>query len=171
MPRRDRGRAGGGGRTMADVAAIGVTSQRASVVVWDRHTGQPAAPMLVWSDLRGMDAYRDLRAAGFTAWPQVPSAKLPAAIALSGKPAADLQWGTLDSWLVYCLSGGAAHVTDISCGWMTGYFDYAGGGAGTRPCWSISGCPKACFRRWSKAGGRSRGPRPECWAQWCRSPR
>lgn len=133
------------GRTMADVAVLGVTSQRASVVVWDRHTGQPVAPMLVWSDLRGMDAYRDLRAAGFTAWPQVPSAKLPAAIALSGKPAADLQWGTLDSWLVYCLSGGAAHVTDISCGWMTGYFDYAGGGGWNPALLEYQRLPESMF--------------------------
>lgn len=115
------------GRSMADVAAIGVTSQRASIVLWDRATGRAAAPMLVWSDLRGMEEYKALRAAGFTAWPQVPSAKLPAAIALAGKPAEALQWGTLDSWLVYRMSGGAAHVTDASCAWITGYYDYARG--------------------------------------------
>lgn len=116
------------GRHMADVAAIGVSSQRASVILWSRATGEPVAPMLVWSDLRGIEAYKSLRAAGFVAWPQVPSAKLPAAIALSGQDPADLQWGTLESWLVYKLSGGAAHVTDMSCAWMTGYFDFEKGG-------------------------------------------
>ena len=115
------------GRCITDVAAVGVTTQRSSVILWDRATGDPVAPMLVWSDLRGMAEYRALRAAGFTGWPQVPSAKLPAAIALSGRDPAKLQWGTLDSWLVYKLSGGAAHVTDASCGWMTGYYDYARG--------------------------------------------
>lgn len=115
------------GRTMADVAAVGVTSQRASVVLWDRATGVPVAPMLVWTDLRGMDEYRALRAAGFASWPQVPSAKLPAAIALSERASHQLQWGTLDSWLVYRLSGGATHVTDASSAWLTGYFDYVRG--------------------------------------------
>lgn len=114
------------GRGIADVAAIGVTTQRASVVLWDRATGEAVAPMLVWSDLRGMNEYKRLRAAGFTGWPQVPSAKLPAAIAMSGRDPATLQWGTLDSWLIYRLSG--AHVTDASAGWMTGYYDYARGG-------------------------------------------
>lgn len=113
------------GRSIADVAAIGVTTQRASIVLWDRATGEPVAPMLVWSDLRGMEEYKALRAAGFAGWPQVPSAKLPAAIALSGRDPADLKWGTLDSWLIYKLSG--AHVTDASAAWLTGYFDYANG--------------------------------------------
>lgn len=115
----------GAGRSIADVAAIGVTTQRASIVLWDRATGEPVAPMLVWSDLRGMEEYKALRAAGFTGWPQVPSAKLRAAIALSGRDPATLQWGTLDSWLVYKLSG--AHVTDASAAWLTGYYDYAAG--------------------------------------------
>ena len=113
------------GRSIADVAAIGVTTQRASVVLWDRASGEPVAPMIVWSDLRGMAECDALRAAGFAAWPQVPSAKLPAAIALSGRDPADLQWGTLDSWLLYKLSG--AHVTDLSAGWLTGYYDFARG--------------------------------------------
>jgi hypothetical protein len=72
-----------------------------------------------------MEEYKRLRAAGFTGWPQVPSAKLPAAIALSGRDPAGLQWGTLDSWLAYKLSG--AHVTDASAAWLTGYYDYAAG--------------------------------------------
>jgi len=113
------------GRGITDVAAIGVTTQRASIVLWDRATGEPVAPMLVWSDLRGMEEYKALRAAGFTGWPQVPSAKLPAAIALSGRDPAELQWGTLDSWLTYKLSG--THVTDASAAWLTGYYDYANG--------------------------------------------
>ena len=113
------------GRSIADVAAIGVTTQRASIILWDRTTGEPVAPMLVWSDLRGMDEFKALRAAGFTGWPQVPSAKLPAAIALSGRNPDDLQWGTLDSWLTFKLSG--AHVTDASAAWLTGYYDYAKG--------------------------------------------
>lgn len=133
------------GRSMADVAAIGVTSQRASVVLWSRATGEPVAPMLVWSDLRGIAAYKELRAAGFISWPQVPSAKLPAAIALSGLNPAELQWGTLESWLLYKLSGGEAHVTDASCAWMTGYFDYARGGGWDAALLAHQGLPASMF--------------------------
>lgn len=117
----------GAGRTMADVAAIGVTTQRASVVLWDAASGDAVAPMLVWSDLRGLDEFRGLRAAGFTAWPQVPSAKLPAAIALSGRKPYALRWGPLDSWLAHRLSGGAVHATDASAAWLTGYIDFERG--------------------------------------------
>ena len=102
----------------------------------------------------------------------MPSAKLPAALALSGKPAADLQWGTLDSWLVYCLSGGAAHVTDISGGWMTGYFDYAGGGGWNPALLEYQRLPESRFPALVESWGADRvGPRPPRWAQWCRSPR
>ena len=46
------------GRTGADLAAIGVTTQRASVVAWDRGTGAAAGPVIVWSDLRGAERAR-----------------------------------------------------------------------------------------------------------------
>src|SRR5450432_423952 len=41
------------GRAAGDLAAIGVTSQRTSIVVWDRASGEPVSPMVIWSDLRG----------------------------------------------------------------------------------------------------------------------
>ncbi|MGN6496403.1 MAG: FGGY family carbohydrate kinase [Tsuneonella sp.] len=131
------------GRTIADVAAMGVTTQRASVVVWDRVSGRPAAPMIVWSDLRGLEAFRALKAAGFAGWPQVPSAKLPAALALAGCDPATLQWGTLDSWLVYKLSG--AHVTDASAAWLTGYYDFAAGHGWDAALLAHQGLPAAMF--------------------------
>lgn len=141
------------GRTMADVAAIGVTTQRASVVLWDAATGDAVAPVLVWSDLRGMDVYHRLREAGFPAWPQVPSAKLPAAIALSGRLAKDLRWGTLDSWLVHRLSGGAAHATDASCAWLTGYFDYARGEGWDAALLAHQDLPKRLFPKQVESWG------------------
>jgi glycerol kinase len=141
------------GRTIADVAAIGVTTQRASVVLWDRTTGEPVAPILIWSDLRGMEAYKALRAAGFISWPQVPSAKLPAAIALADRPVGDLCWGTLDSYLVHRLSGGVAHVTDASCAWMTGYFDYAGGNGWDGALIAHQNLPESLFPRLVESWG------------------
>lgn len=117
------------GRHMRDVAAIGVTTQRSSIVLWERATGHPVAPVLVWSDLRGMERYKQLRAAGFTLWPQVPAAKLEAALSLVPDHQArmtrgDLCWGTLDSYLIFRLTGGGAHVTDIGSAWLSGYIGY-----------------------------------------------
>src|SRR5580658_6507900 len=43
------------GRTASDLAAVGVTTQRASAVLWDRNTGAAMSPLVVWSDLRGAD--------------------------------------------------------------------------------------------------------------------
>ncbi|MBB5686607.1 FGGY family carbohydrate kinase [Sphingobium boeckii] len=141
------------GRSMADVAAIGVTTQRASVVLWDRAIGEPVCPILIWSDLRGMNVYKDLRAAGFASWPQVPSAKLPAAIALAGRPLESLRWGTLDSWLVFRLSGGAAHVTDSSCAWLSGYMDYDRGAGWNAGLLAYQSLPETLFPRLTDSWG------------------
>ena len=116
--------------TGADLAAIGVTSQRTSIVVWDRQTGRPLAPMVVWSDLRGAARATALRQAGFTLAPQQAAAKLEAVVA-GVDDAADLTahnrlaFGGVDSFLIWRLSGGGAHVTDRSQAWPTGYLDLA----------------------------------------------
>ena len=107
----------------ADIAAIGVTTQRASIVVWDRRTGRPVGPMVIWSDLRGVQRARELAAAGFMLAPQQAATKLESVLADLGRPLADLAWGGLDSFLIWKLSGGAVHATDASQGWPTGYFD------------------------------------------------
>lgn len=133
------------GRQASDIAAVGVTSQRSSVVLWERESGRPTGPIIIWSDLRGMAEYEALRAAGLIAWPQAPSSKLPAAIRLSGLPTHALQWGTLDSWLVNRLSGGAAHVTDASCAWMSGYFDYDRGGGWNEALLAHQNLPETLF--------------------------
>lgn len=111
------------GRSASDLRAIGVTTQRASVVVWEPGTGRPLAPMVLWSDLSHGARSRELAAAGFTGWPQAPACKLNATIARAG---GRVLWGGLDSYLVYRLSGGGAHVIDFSSAWMTGCFDYKG---------------------------------------------
>jgi glycerol kinase len=53
------------GRSAADLAAIGIATQRTSIVVWDRRTGRPLSPMVIWSDLRGAGRALELRQAGF----------------------------------------------------------------------------------------------------------
>src|SRR6185369_14148407 len=49
----------------ADLAGIGITSQRTSLVIWDRNTGEPLTPLIVWSDLRGATRAAELQAAGY----------------------------------------------------------------------------------------------------------
>ncbi len=114
----------------ADLAAIGLATQRTSVVVWDRRTGVPLAPMVAWSDLRGVERAAQLRGAGFPLVAQQAAAKLEAVVAaiegarsLAAQGA--LAFGGIDSFLIWKLSGGGAHVTDRSQAWPTGYLDLA----------------------------------------------
>ena len=114
------------GVSAAQVRAIGVTNQRETTVVWERASGRPIAPAIVWQDRRTADACERLRAEGRApmilertgleldayfsatklAWllEHVPGAR---AMAERG----ELAFGTVDSWLVYQLSG--RHVTDV----------------------------------------------------------
>jgi glycerol kinase len=118
------------GRTAADLAAIGVTTQRASAVFWDRATGAPVTPLVIWSDLRGVERAAELGAEGFIVSPQMASAKVeqmlaaaPDAVGLMAQ--GRLCFGNIDSYLIFRLSGGAAHVTDRSQGWPLGYLSLA----------------------------------------------
>jgi glycerol kinase len=112
------------GRAITDVAAIGVTSQRASAVCWDRQNGRALGPLVSWSDLRGVARAAELAAAGFMVVPQMSAAKLEAVVA--GVPAgARLAWGNIDAFLIFRLSGGALHVTDRSQAFPTGYLNLA----------------------------------------------
>jgi glycerol kinase len=112
------------GREAADVAAIGVTSQRTSAMIWDRRSGRPLTPLVIWSDLRGGARAQALRQAGFFVAPQQAAAKLEGLVAgLAAHAGRPVAWGNIDSYLIYRLTGGAAHVTDRSQAWPTGYLD------------------------------------------------
>jgi glycerol kinase len=116
------------GRAPADLAAVGVTAQRASAVIWDRASGAPLAPMVVWSDLSGVDRSAQLRQAGHMVAPQMAAAKLEALIdgapgARAAMAAGRLAFGNVDAYIVWKLSGGAVHATDRSQAWPTGYLD------------------------------------------------
>jgi glycerol kinase len=117
-------------RTMpAAVAAVGITNQRETTVLWDRRTGRPVAPAIVWQDRRTADACQQLKAAGLEPEvtrrtgllldPYFSGTKL--AWLLDNVPGAraraedgELAFGTIDSWLVWKLSHGRYHVTDVS---------------------------------------------------------
>ncbi len=116
-----------GNCTTRDIAAIGITNQRETVVVWDRVTGRPIHPAIVWQDRRTAAYCDELKAQGlsqlirertglvidayFSAtklkWilDQVPGARGRAA-------KGELAFGTIDSWLVWKLTGGQLHLTD-----------------------------------------------------------
>jgi len=113
----------------ADIAGIGITNQRETAVLWDRRTGEPIAPAIVWQDRRTAPMCEALRAASHEelirsrtglvidayfsatkiAWllDNVPGARARA-------ERGELAFGTIDTWLVWKLTGGAVHVTDAS---------------------------------------------------------
>ncbi len=112
-----------------DVAAIGIANQRETTVVWDRKTGQPVCNAIVWQDRRTADICKNLKAAGHEALIQSRTgllidayfsatkiswilAHVPEARKLAD--AGRLAFGTVDSWLLWKLTGGRVHVTDVS---------------------------------------------------------
>ena len=125
-----------------DIAAIGITNQRETAIVWDRATGEPIMNAIVWQDrrtaaicdrLRKQKLERVIRRktglvidAYFSAtkvqWmlQNVKGAKAKA-------KAGELAFGTVDSWLVWNLTGGKVHVTDVSNASRTMLFDIAKG--------------------------------------------
>ena len=117
------------GLSAGEVAAIGITNQRETTVVWDRATGAPVYNAIVWQDRRTAAHCDQLKAAGSEAlftrktglvldayfsgtklhWilANVPGAR---EMARAGK----LAFGTIDTWLIWHLSGGKSHYTDVS---------------------------------------------------------
>ncbi len=96
------------------VAAIGVTNQRASTIGWDRETGVPIGPGLGWQDQRSVEGAGLLGAAGFVA---STGSLGPIAHWLHATLDADLDrvvFGTVDTWIVWALTGGEAFVTDAT---------------------------------------------------------
>ncbi len=112
-----------------DVAAIGLTNQRETVVVWDKKTGKPVHHAIVWQDRRTATYCDELKAAGHEALvrertgllidPYFSGTKLKWLLdnvggARERAEAGELAFGTVDSWLVYNLTGGELHVTDAT---------------------------------------------------------
>jgi len=125
-----------------DVAAIGITNQRETTVVWDRATGAPIANAIVWQDRRTAEACDRLKRDGAEARvrsktgllldPYFSATKL--AWLLDAVPGArrraeagELAFGTIDTWLAWKLSGGRLHVTDPSNASRTLLYDIGHG--------------------------------------------
>ena len=112
-----------------ELAAIGITNQRETTVLWERATGKPVAPAIVWQDRRTADTCDALRAAGHADLiAQKTGLVLDAYFsgtklkwlldhvdgARERAERGELAFGTVDSWLIWNLSRGATHVTDAS---------------------------------------------------------
>ncbi len=103
----------------ADIAAIGITNQRETTVVWNRHTGQPVAPAIVWQ-CRRTAAYCDAldsremveRKTGLVIDAYFSASKIRWLIDYTGAHPRDLLFGNVDTWLIWKLTNGASHVTD-----------------------------------------------------------
>jgi glycerol kinase len=104
------------------VEAVGVSNQRGSTVVWDRATGEPVGPALGWQDLRTVGACLALRADDVRVGPNQSATKLQwllDQLADRGR-AAELCFGTVDTWVAWTLSNGALHVIDATNAAVTG---------------------------------------------------
>jgi glycerol kinase len=113
----------------SDIAGIGITNQRETVVLWDRKTGKPIHNAIVWQDRRTADECSRLKDAGFEPLIQAKTGLLLDAYFSATKikwllnnvenartkaERGELAFGTIDSWLVWNLTQGELHITDVS---------------------------------------------------------
>lgn len=120
---------GQAGLAPADIAALGITNQRETAVFWERATGKPVHPAIVWQDRRGEDLCRRLRADGLEAElsartglvldPYFSATKIAWLLANDADlkrraKRGEICFGTVDSWLIWNLTAGGAHVTEAS---------------------------------------------------------
>lgn len=139
----------------SDMAAIGITNQRETTVVWDKVTGEAIHNAIVWQDRRTSDFCRELREAGheplFTEKtgllldPYFSGTKLRWILenvdgARARAEAGELLFGTVDSYLIWRMTGGASHVTDATNAARTLLYDIHEGRWSTQIC-EILGIP------------------------------
>ena len=126
------------GAHYSDIAAIGITNQRETTIVWDKHTGQPVYNAIVWQCRRTADRIEQLKRDGLEETIRAKTGLVPDAYFSGTKLAwildnvegararaerGELLFGTVDSWLIWNLTHGAAHVTDYTNASRTMLFD------------------------------------------------
>src|SRR4051794_12058713 len=118
----------GAGASAREVAAVGITNQRETPVLWDRAGGEPVSNAIVWQDTRtaplvaeladgDLDRLRAITGLPLSTYFSGPKARwlLDADPSLRARAeAGELLFGTIDSWLISQLTGGAVHVTDVT---------------------------------------------------------
>ncbi len=103
------------------VSTVAITNQRATTIVWNRKTGEPYPIGLGWQDLRTVINCLMLKESGFRFAPNMTATKAAELLNMAD-PDRSGDWlvGTVDSWLVWVLSGGEAHITDATNAGVTG---------------------------------------------------
>ena len=147
------------GASAADIVAIGVTNQRETCLLWERASGTPIAPAIVWQDRRTAEQCERLRAlghepeverrTGLRLDPYFSATKL--AWLLEHVPGAreraergELAFGTIDSWLIFNLTGGRAHVSDVTNASRTLLLDLKSA-SWSEPMLNLFEIPRACL--------------------------
>ena len=117
------------GVSPGDIAAIGITNQRETVVMWDKETGEPVHNAIVWQDRRGAQICSDLSEQGYDEMVANKTGLVIDAYFSGSKVRwllenvdglkeraqnGEVLFGTIDTWVIYKLTGGRAHVTDYS---------------------------------------------------------
>src|SRR5215469_4653974 len=125
-----------------DVAAIGITNQRETAIVWERATGKPIHPAIVWQDRRTAALCKELEdrgtadevssKTGLVLDPYFSATKVKWILdnvegARARAERGELAFGTVDSWLIWHLTGGGRHVTDMTNASRTLLFNIAKG--------------------------------------------
>lgn len=128
------------GCTAHDLAGIGITNQRETTIIWDRSDGEPLTPAIVWQDRRSAAIVEGWRRSGHAEGIRATTGLEPDAYFSAGKlrwlldqdaelqklaAAGRLAFGTVDSWLLYRLTDGTVHATDITNASRTLLFDTA----------------------------------------------
>jgi len=104
----------------SELGAIGIANQRETTVLWQRATGRPVAPAIVWQDRRTAERCRELPAellrarTGLVPDSYFSATKLEWLLARTDVPRSELAFGTVDSWLIWKLTGGRVHATDLT---------------------------------------------------------
>src|SRR4051812_30234798 len=116
-----------------ELSAIGITNQRETTLVWQRRSGRPVHRAIVWQDRRTAARCAQLPAdlirerTGLVPDPYFSATKLEWILGRTDIPQRELVFGTVDTWLVWKLTGGAAHITDVTNASRTMLLDLASG--------------------------------------------
>ena len=115
----------------SELSAIGITNQRETTLVWERRSGRPVHRAIVWQDRRTAARCAELPAelirerTGLVPDPYFSATKLEWILGRTDIPQRELAFGTVDTWLVWKLTGGAAHITDVTNASRTMLLDLA----------------------------------------------
>jgi glycerol kinase len=146
------------------IAAIGITDQRETAVVWSRRTGRPLHRAIVWQDRRTAARCDELREAGhldavrattgLVLDPYFSATKLEWLLTQGGvERTADLAFGTVDSWVLWHLTGGDVHATDPSNASRTLLYDVRALAWSPAMC-ELFGVPESCLPEVRPSSGR-----------------